>query len=98
MPQGLGQPLALRRQNLRFPEPESIVSGQTVGFFDHHPMMTAATNSGDGSQCVFKGVHRQACFLLGAKPGCGWRRARAVRRLRSGKEASCFRGSEPRPS
>ena len=34
-------------------------------------MMTAAANGGDGPECVFKVVHRHACFLLGAKPGFG---------------------------
>ena len=71
----MSQPLPLCRQHLRFPQPDSIVSRQTVGFFDDHPMMTAATNGGNGPECIFKGVHRHAGLLLGAKPGLSRRSA-----------------------
>ena len=77
----MSQPLPLCRQQLRFPQPDSIVSGQTEGFFHDHPMMAAATDGGNGPERVFNSVHRHADLLLGAKPGFSRRSARLALRF-----------------
>ncbi len=64
----VGNPAAMRFQNLRLEQTHRIAARQTKRFLDHDFMMPALADCDNGGECFIQRIHGHANFVFGAKP------------------------------